>query len=179
MYVIDFLLWVLIGLDWVLPMILLISHVTCTCILHTYVLFLTLNMHLHSVLSLFLSLSPSLLDRLRHHGTQTAQIYSSSNSSWFQVIFFFFSSRTLSYSVPWWEGQDEPLWELPGLWRSTGMPGHSVGFLRHYTTRCHSNSGMGISLCVVSSCLYRSSTPTYMALIPLCLNSLRDSEVHV
>ena len=33
--------------------------------------------------------------------------------------------------------------------------------------------------CVVLSCLYRSSTPTYTASIPLCLSLLRNSEVHV
>ena len=32
MYVIDYCCWVLIGLDWVLPMVFLISHVTCSCI---------------------------------------------------------------------------------------------------------------------------------------------------
>ena len=32
------LFWVLIGLDWVLPMILLFLHVTCSCIFHAYVL---------------------------------------------------------------------------------------------------------------------------------------------
>ena len=35
------------------------------------------------------------------------------------------------------------------------------------------------NLCVVLSCLYRSSTPTYTTLIPLCLSSLCNSEVHV
>ena len=33
--------------------------------------------------------------------------------------------------------------------------------------------------CVFLSCLYKSSTPTYMALILLCLSSLCDFEVHV
>ena len=33
--------------------------------------------------------------------------------------------------------------------------------------------------CSVMSCLYRSSTPTYTTLIPLCLNSLCNSEVHI
>ena len=33
--------------------------------------------------------------------------------------------------------------------------------------------------CVVLSCLYRSSTPTYTASIPLCLSLLRNFEVHV
>ena len=144
------LLWVLIGLDWVLPMMLLNSHVTCSRIFHAYVLFLsTLNMCLHSVLSLSLSfslsLSLSLTDRLRHD-TQTVQIYSGSESSWFRVIFFFYSSRTLLYLVPWWEGLEGLLWELPGSWHSSGTPGHSVGFLRHNATWSHSNSRMGISI---------------------------------
>ena len=33
--------------------------------------------------------------------------------------------------------------------------------------------------CIVMSCLYRSSTPTYTTLIPLCLNSLCNSKVHI
>ena len=104
-----------------------------------------------SVLSLFLS------DRLRH-GTQTAQIHSDLEpSSRFRVIFFFYSSSTLSYSVPWWEGQDRLLWELLGPWRSSRTPSHSIEFLRHYATQCHSDSRMGISLwgtCVLSCHVY-------------------------
>ena len=33
--------------------------------------------------------------------------------------------------------------------------------------------------CIVMSCLYRSSTPTYTTLIPLWLNSLCNSMVHI
>ena len=64
-------------------------HFSC---IHSFVIYFE---HVFlSILSLFLS------DRLRH-GTQTVQIYSSLNSSWFQVIFFFYSSRTFSHPVPW------------------------------------------------------------------------------
>ena len=42
----------LIGLDWVLPMMFLISHVTCSCIFHAYVLFFSLNLCLLFVLPL-------------------------------------------------------------------------------------------------------------------------------
>ena len=104
-----------------------------------------------------LSFSLSFSDRLRH-GTQTGHIYSSSEPSLrFKVIFFFYSSYTLSYSIPWWEGQDELHWELPSLWCSSETPNHSIGFLWHYATRCHSNSRMGISLWetrVLSCCVY-------------------------
>ena len=80
------------------------------------------------------------------YGTQTTQIYSSSEpSSWFRVILFFYSSRPLSYLVPWWEGPDELLWELPGSWRSSRTPGHSVKFLRHFSPRSHSDSRLAIS----------------------------------
>ena len=52
----------LLGLDWVLPMMLLNSHVTCSCIFHAYVLFLsTLNM-CFLLFSLSLSLSLSRID---------------------------------------------------------------------------------------------------------------------
>ena len=61
MCVIDYCCWVLLGLDWVTPMMLFNSHVTCSCIFHAYVLFLyTLNkcfflFFLSFSLSLFLS----------------------------------------------------------------------------------------------------------------------------
>ena len=136
------LFWVLIGLHWVLPMMPLISHVTCSCIFHAYILFFILNMLLHSILSLSLSLS--LSNRLRHD-TQTAQIYSDLDFLWFRVIFFFYSSRTLSYLVPWWEGQVGLLRELPGPWRSSGTPGNSVEFHRHSSLQSHLDSRLGIS----------------------------------
>ena len=146
------LMWVLIGLDWVFPMMLLIfaRHM----FMQTFFLFFPIR----SICRVsFYSLSLSLLDRLCY-GTQTAQIYSISKpSSRFRVIFFFYSSHTLSFSVPWWEGQDGFLWELPSLWSSSRTLGHSVRFLRHYTTRCHLDLGMGISLWetrVLSCCVY-------------------------
>ena len=62
-----------------------------------------------------------------------------------QVILFW-SSCSLSYLVPWWEGQDGLLWELPKPWCSFVTPGHSVGLLRHYFTRSHLDLGMGVPL---------------------------------
>ena len=141
MCAIDYCCWVLLGLVWVTPMMPLNSHVTCSCIFHH-----TIFSYLLWTCVSFCFLSPSLSDRL-HYGTQTAQIYSDSKpSSRFQVFFFFYSSRTLSYSIPWWEGQDRLPWEIPGPWRSSETPGHSTKFLQHYATQCHSDSGMGISL---------------------------------
>ena len=140
MCVIYYCCWVLLSLDWVIPMMLLNSHVTCLCIFHAYVLFLsTLNMFF-LLFSLFLSLS--LCDRLRY-GTQITQIHSSLKpSSWFQVILFY----SISSSGPWWEGQEGLLWDFPGPWHSSEMPSHSVEFLWHYATWCHLDSGMGISM---------------------------------
>ena len=131
------LLWVLIGLDWVLPIMLSFLHVTCSCI-RSFFSFL-----FRTCLSLFFSLS--LSDRLCY-GTQTEKINSSLEpSSWFRVILFW-SSCSLSYLVPWWEGQDGLLWELLKLWRSSRMLGHSVGLLRHCTTRSHLDSRTEVPL---------------------------------
>ena len=111
--------------------------------------------HAFTLCSFSFSLSLSQIDCV----TQIAQIYSGSKpSSRFRVIIFFYSSRTLSYLVPWWEGQDGLLWELPGSWRSSGTPGSSVGFLWHYATRCHLDSGMGISLWETRSLSHRVYT---------------------
>ena len=130
--------------------------------MHTFFLFLfyfelmLCFLLFYSVLfSLSLSLSLSQIEPL--YGTQTEKIHSGSEpSSWFQVILLWFSYSIL-YSASWWEGQDGLLWELPELRRSSKTPGHSVGFLRHYATRCHSNSGMGTSLwetCALSRRVY-------------------------
>ena len=74
---------------------------------HMFIHFLCIRSFLIYFEHVFLSLlSFSLSDRL-HYGTQTMQIYSGSEpSSRFRFFFFFYSSRTLSYLVPWWEGQD-------------------------------------------------------------------------
>ena len=114
---------------------------------HMFMHFLCIHSFLIYSEHVFLSaLSFSLSDRL-HYGTQTVQIYSGSEpSSRFRFFFFFYSSCTLSYLVPWWEGQYKLLWELPGPWHSSRMPGHSIKFLWHYATRCHSNSWIGISM---------------------------------
>ena len=54
------------------------------------------------------------------YGTQTEKIhFGSEPSSRFRVIFFYSSYCSLSHSVLWWEGQDGPLWELPGTWLLT------------------------------------------------------------
>ena len=132
------LLWVLLGLDWVLPIMLLNCHVTCSCTFHAYVLlffsFYGLRLCFSSVFSPSLSLSR--IEPL--YGTQIEKIHSSSKpSSRFQVILFISSFYFISHPIPWWEGQDRLLWDL--------MPSHFVRFLQHYATQCHSNSRMGIS----------------------------------
>jgi len=112
----------------------------------------------------FLSLSHRLC-----YGTQIEKINSSLEpSSWFRVILFW-SSCSLSYLVLWWEGQDGLLWELLKLWRSSRMPGHSVGLLRHCTTWSHLDSGTKVPLWEtreVSSCVHMASIPPCLILLP-------------
>ena len=155
-------MWVLLGLDWVLPMMLLNFQVTCSYIFHFLFLWFEIVF-----LFCLLSLSLSLFWIEPLYGTQTEKIRSGSEpSSRFRVILFVSSFCSISHLVLWWEGQDELLWELPGQWCTFRTPGHSIGFLWHYITWCHLDSGWE-SLC---------EKPVRC---PLCLSLLRDSEVHV
>ena len=129
-------------------MMCLLLHVTCSCIFHACILFLLsiLNLCCVSIRSFFLSLSLSLSLIEPPYGTQTEEIDSSSKPlPWFWVILFCSSSCSISYSVLWWECQDELLWELLGMWCSSEMPGYSVGFCWHSSTWSHSDSRLGIS----------------------------------
>ena len=89
---------VLVGLDWVEPMIFLQLHVTCSCIFHAYVPFFSFFLIL-LLIGNFLLLSLSLFGK-SVHGTQ-AQIHSIREPSLFRGIFFFWS-YTLSCPVSWW-----------------------------------------------------------------------------
>ena len=128
-------------------MMCLLLHVTCSCIFHACILFLLsiLNLCCVSIRSFSLSLSLSLSLIEPPYGTQTEEIHSSSKPSpWFWVILFCSSSCSISYSVLWWECQDELLWELLGMWCSSEMPGYSVGFCWHSSTWSHSDLRLGI-----------------------------------
>ena len=107
-------------------------------------------------LSLSLDLSLSWIEPI--YGTQIEKIHSASESwSRFWVIFFCSSYYSLSHPVPWWEGQDGLLWELPRSWRSFGTLGNFVRFCRHSSFRSHSNLELGISTWEtheVSRCVY-------------------------
>ena len=111
--------------------------------MHTFFLFLFYSeLVLCFLLFCYVLFSLSLSQIEPLYVTQTKKIhFDSEPSSWFQVILLWFS-YSISYSASWWEGQDGLLWELPELWRSSKTPSHSVGFLQHYATRCHSNSGI-------------------------------------
>ena len=118
---------------------------------HVHTLFIFsfygLRLCFYSVFSLSLSLSLSLFWIEPLYVTQTEKIHSGSEpSSRFRVIHFVSSFCSISHLVLWWEGQDGLLWELPGQWCKFRTPGHSIGFLRHYVTWCHLDSGMGISM---------------------------------
>ena len=66
----------LLGLDWVLPLMLLNSHVTCLCIFHAYVLFFPILSMCCVLLSLSLSLSLSRIDYVmapKQHKSTPAQ----------------------------------------------------------------------------------------------------------
>ena len=51
---------VLVGLDWVEPMMSLLLHITCSCIFHSYVFSLLYILILNCLVLFFLSLFPSL-----------------------------------------------------------------------------------------------------------------------
>ena len=152
------LLWALIGLVWVSPIRSLFLHVICSCI-HSFPSFLfwtCIVFYSFFFISLSLDLSLSWIEPI--YGTQIEKIHSASESlSRFWVIFFCSSYYSLSYPVPWWEGQDGLLWELPRLWRSFGTLGNFVGFCRHSSFRSYSDLELGISTWEtheVSRCVY-------------------------
>ena len=115
---------VLIGLDWVEPMIeffFCISHVHAFFFMHTYPFF---SIFLYYFFMVLFCLSPSLLNSLR----MTPNCKSA--SSWNPLY-----SETSSF---------DPTPLQP--WYSFGMPRGSIRFFRYCFTHCHSQSGMGISM---------------------------------
>ena len=74
-----------VGLDWVLPMMYLFLHVTCSCIFHAYVSFLfSLFASICDVFSFFLPLSDRLCMAPKHKSTSARNplgFRSSSSSS--------------------------------------------------------------------------------------------------
>ena len=103
-------------------------------------------------------LSFSLSDR-PHHGTQSAQIHSNSeSSSRFQVFFFLILLAPPPHSVLGWEGPKGLLGELLEMWRSFETPGYPVEFCRQSSSCCHSNSGLGISTWETLEVSYRVYT---------------------
>ena len=94
---------VLLGLDWAEPMILFMSHITCSCIfMHTYLHFSIFLYWFVWCFSACLSLSLSLSCVSLLYGTEM-QIYSVPKPSSFWGIFFFWP-YSFFYSAPWWEG---------------------------------------------------------------------------
>ena len=177
-------LWVLIGLDWVLPMMLLISHATCSFIFYAYFFFL--NMHLNFVLSLSLSLSLSRVcvrtqidcimapkqcistpSRNPLHGFVSS---SSDPSIPSHIRFcdekaktnFFRTSRPMAFIQN----------ARSFCWISLTLRYLMLFWLRDGNLFVRNP-------CIVLSCLFKSFTPTYTVLISLFLNLLLHLEVHV
>ena len=150
------LLWVLIGLDWVFHVILLIyarhMFMHFSCIRSFISFFFWTYVVFPYVLSL--SLSERLL-----YGTQTEKIYSDSEP-------FLRTSLRTSRPVEFIWNARSFCWILPTLL--------SLKSFRPKIGNLWLRDPRG-----VPSCLYRSFTLIYMALIPLCLNLLPHSEVHV
>ena len=95
--------YVLVGLDWVEPMMFLSLHITCSCIfMHTFLQFVIFFYIILLVLFwLSLSLPLSLSCVSLHYGTQT-QIHSILESfSFWCIHFFFLWPHSISRSIPW------------------------------------------------------------------------------
>ena len=175
MYVLDYCCWVLLGLDLVTLIMLLNSHVTCSCI-HSFLIY---SEHVFpSVLSLSLSLG------------QTASWHPNSTylfrlGTLFKILghplLLFLLFHLISSSV-----MRRPRWTSLRTSNPLGFIRNARSFYRISPTLCYPMSFVlrdgnlyERNPRLVPLCLYRSFTPTYMAMIPLCLILLPHSEVHV
>ena len=77
------------------------------------------------------------------HGTQAQIRFILEPSSFWGIFLWSYSS---SHSVPWWEGPLGLLGELLQIWHLFETSRDSIGLFRYYSTHCHSQSGMGISI---------------------------------
>ena len=155
-------------------------HVTCSCILHAYILyFISYSKHVLCFLLLPLSLSLSLsrIDCVMAPKQRKSTLLGTpfkvpSHHLLFHLTSGFVMRRPRRTSL------------------RTSKP---VAFIRNARSLCRilltllspKSFGLGIGLLYlrnprdVPSCLYKSFTPTYMVLIPLCLSLLLHLEVHV
>ena len=154
---------------------LLNCHVTCSCTFHAYVLlffsFYGLRLCFCSVFSLSLSLSnrTSLWHPNRENAFELETLFKVPGHPLHLFLLFYLTSDSVMRRP-----------------RQTALRPNAKSFCQISTTLRYP---MSFELedgnlyvrnpCVVLSCLYRSSTPTYTALIPLCLSLLRNFEVHV
>ena len=176
MCVIVYCCWVLLGLGWVLPIMLLILHVTCSCI-RSFFSFLFWTCVVFFVLSLSLSLSLSWIDCVmapkQRKSTPTRNPLQGSRSSSFVPSHIWFHDEKAKK-------------DFSKNFQARGVhPKRQVILSDFIDTPLPKVVRTRVGLLYlrnpwdVPSCLYKSFTPTYMASIPLCLSLLLHSKAHV
>ena len=156
-------------------------HVTCSCTFHAYVLlifsFYGLRLCFCSAFSLSLSNRTSLWHPNRENPFRLRTLFKVSGHPFHLFLLFHLTFSSMMRRPR----------------RTSLRTSRNVMFIQNTRTFCQTfltlRYPMSFRLevgnlyvrnpCVILSCLYRSSTLTYKASIPLCLSSLRDSKVHV
>ena len=165
---------VLVGLDWVLPMMQFIFlHVTCSCIFHAYLSFLFLFFWLWC-------LSLSLSDRLRMAPKRKSTLarnslgFGSSSSDPLIPLFMFGSvmGRPNRTSLKIFKN-------MAFIWNTMLFYQTFPTFLSLRSFGLRAKNLFMRDPWFVPSCLYRSFTPINMVSIPLYLGLPRHFEVHV
>ena len=147
------------------------------CTSHVHAFFMDTFFLFFPILSMccvlsFLSFSLSRIEPL--YGTQTEKIHSGLEpSSWFQVILFW-STYSISHPVPWWK----PKKDFFENFKTVVVIRNARSFYRISLTLLYPKSFKlvdGNPFMGNSRDAWSTSAPS----IPLCLNLLRHSEVHV
>ena len=138
------LMWVLLGLDWVLSMM---QFQFCTSHVHAYVFFSFscsgCDVCVCVCVCMCVSLSLSRIDCAWHLSVNLLWLGTFLVLSLLLLILPFSPS---SHLIPWWEGPTGLPWELLEMWRSSEASCYPVELFRHSFTRYHSDLGMGFSM---------------------------------
>ena len=173
-----------IGLDWVSPMRSLFLHVTCSCILHAYILF---HLSYSELVLCFYSLSLSLSLSLSHR-TPLWNL-NRRNPLWLETLIMVPSHPLLLFLL--FHLISGSVMKRPR--RTSLRTSRNVAFIRNAqlfyrilpTLLSLKSFKLGIGNLYlrnprgVPSCLFKSFTPTYTASKPLYLSLLLHLEVHI